>query len=211
MGNIKQLIEQFHKYYYNSKVWTNGNTTWLGYPILKNPLDLFLYQEILYSVQPDIIIECGTYKGGSALFLCSILDSIGKGQVLSIDISLKDNLPIHERLTYFQASSTSDEAIKKVKSMVKPTDSVMVILDSDHSKHHVLTELKHYHSFVTTNSYLIVEDTNINGHPVFETFGPGPMEAVDEFLKENTNFTIDESKHKFLISFNPRGYLKRRK
>lgn len=120
-------------------------------------------------------------------------------------------MPIHERLTYFQASSTSDKAIKKVKSMVKPTDSVMVILDSDHSKHHVLTELKHYHSFVTTNSYLIVEDTNINGHPVFETFGPGPLEAVDEFLKGNTNFTIDESKHKFLISFNPRGYLKRKR
>jgi cephalosporin hydroxylase len=93
--------------------------------------------------------------------------------------------------------------------MISPSDTVLVILDSDHSKQHVLNELRLYHSFVTEGSYLIVEDSNINGHPVLPQFGPGPMEALDEFLQENDDFVIDESKHKFLITFNPRGYLKK--
>ena len=138
-----------------------------------------------------------------------MLDLIGKGHVVSIDIYQQPNLPVHERLTYLQGSSTSKETIQKVQSMIKPYHTVLVILDSDHSKEHVLNELKIYHPFATLNSYIIVEDTNINGHPVFPEFGPGPMEALDEFLKGNSDFIIDSSKHKFFMSFNPRGYLKK--
>ena len=85
----------------------------------------------------------------------------------------------------------------------------MVILDSDHGKDHVLNELRTYSPFVTKGSYLIVEDTNINGHPVLHDFGPGPMEAVEDFLKENQNFTVDKSKEKFYLTFNPKGYLRK--
>ena len=97
------------------------------------------------------------------------------------------------------------QAIQTIVSMRKPDDVVLVILDSDHSKEHVSKELLLYKSIVTTGSYMIVEDTSINGHPLLPDWGPGPMEAVDEFLKNN-NFIIDESKHKFFISFNPKGF-----
>ncbi|MGI0534853.1 class I SAM-dependent methyltransferase [Bacillus pfraonensis] len=203
MGNF---IEAFHKHYYDSLVWLTS-TQWLGVPVAKCPLDLFLYQEMIYGIKPDFIIECGTYNGGSALFFSSMLDLIDKGKVLSIDIAPQPNLPTHPRLTYLQASSTSPEAIEKVQSMIKPGDVVIAVLDSDHSKDHVLNELRLYNKFVTTGSYLVVEDTNINGHPVLPDWGPGPMEAVTEFLKENNDFVIDESKHKFFVTFHPKGFL----
>lgn len=136
-----------------------------------------------------------------------MLDLIQKGQVLSIDIAPQPNLPTHPRLTYLQASSTSLEAMEKVQSMINPRDVVMVILDSDHSKNHVLNELRLYSKVVTIGSYLVVEDTNINGHPVLPNWGPGPMEALTEFLKENNEFIIDESKHKFFVTFHPKGFL----
>lgn len=85
----------------------------------------------------------------------------------------------------------------------------MVILDSDHKKVHVLNELKIYSKFVSKGSYLIVEDSNINGHPVLPNFGLSPMEAIKDFLKENKNFIIDKTKEKFFLTFNPNGYLKR--
>ncbi|PFE00333.1 cephalosporin hydroxylase [Bacillus cereus] len=203
---MNDFIQEFHKHYYDSLVWFK-NTKWLGVPIHKCPLDLFLYQEIIYQIKPDLIIECGTYDGGSALFFSSMLDLIQKGQVLSIDIAPQLNLPTHPRLTYLRASSTSSEAIEKVQSMINPEDVVMVILDSDHSKNHVLNELKLYSRVVNTGSYLVVEDTNINGHPVLPNWGPGPMEAITEFLKENNEFVIDESKHKFFVTFHPNGFL----
>ena len=86
----------------------------------------------------------------------------------------------------------------------------MVILDSDHSRDHVFAELQAYASLVGPGDYLIVEDTNVNGHPVHPDFGPGPTEAVDDFLAENDSFFIDESREKYFMTFNPRGYLRRR-
>lgn len=206
---MNNYIDQTHIHYYNSGVWAHGNTKWLGYPVMKYPSDLFLYQEIIYETQPDIIIECGTFNGGSSLFLCSMLDLINKGTVLSIDVAPQANLPTHKRLSYLKTSSTSELALQTVKNTISPEDTVLIILDSDHTKTHVLQELQLYHSFVTKGSYLIVEDTNINGHPVLPKFGPGPMEAVEEFLQNNNDYIIDETKHKFLISFNPKGYLKK--
>ncbi|PEB52879.1 cephalosporin hydroxylase [Bacillus pseudomycoides] len=200
------LIEEFHKYYYNSLVWATS-TKWLGVPMQKCPLDLFLYQEMIYEIKPDLIIECGTHSGGSALFFSSMLDLIQKGKIISIDIAPQPNLPTHPRLTYLQASSISPEAIEKVRSMINPGDVVMAILDSDHSKNHVLDELRLYSKFVTIGSYLVAEDTNINGHPVLPNWGPGPMEALEEFLGENNEFVIDESKHKFFVTFHPKGFL----
>jgi cephalosporin hydroxylase len=94
--------------------------------------------------------------------------------------------------------------------MIRPGESVMVILDSDHSKKHVLDELRIYAPMVTPGHYLIVEDTNVNGHPALAEFGPGPMEALDAYLNEDMSFEIDSAQEKFFMTFNPRGYLRRR-
>jgi cephalosporin hydroxylase len=202
----KSIVNKFHKLYYDSKVWEN--THWLGIECLKCPLDLWVYQEIINDLKPDIIIECGTHKGGGALFLASICDLVGKGSIITIDI-LKRETPKHERIKYIIGSSTDTQTVNEIKNLINNKRKVMVILDSDHSRGHVLKELKIYSEFVSVGSYLIVEDSNVNGHPVLPNFGPGPMEAVNEFLRENINFVRDKSKENFFLSFNPRGFLRR--
>jgi cephalosporin hydroxylase len=137
-------------------------------------------------------------------------DLVNNGKVITIDIEDIKDKPQHKRIKYLLGSSTSKEIVEKIRSLVGNDGKVMVILDSDHSKQHVINELRIYSKFVTKGSYLIVEDTNINGHPVFSNFGPGPMEAVDEFLKENKDFVVDKTKEKLYLTFNPNGYLKRK-
>jgi len=209
--NEKSIVDQFHDFYFNShiigEVW--GKSTWLGVPILKCPLDAWIYQEIIYEVQPDVIIETGTAKGGSAFYLAAICDLIGKGSVITVDIAEDKARPQHKRIKYITGSSTSPEIVGKIKEIIRPAGRIMVILDSDHAKDHVLKELNIYSSFVTKGSYLIVEDTNVNGHPIFADFGPGPMEAVENFLKRHKEFIVDAKREKFYLTFNPKGYLLR--
>ena len=206
-----EIIAQFHRFYFDYQIFrgTWAKTFWFGVPVYKCPQDLWIYQEIIWELRPDIIIECGTADGGSALFMASILDLINNGDVITIDIEDRPDRPKHKRITYLVGSSTSDEVLEKVRWLIREEDSVMVVLDSDHSKAHVLDELFRYGKLVTRGSYLIVEDTNINGHPVAPYFGPGPMEAVEEFLKKNQNFAVDKGKEKFLLTFNPKGYLRK--
>jgi cephalosporin hydroxylase len=202
------ITNQFHRlYYYSRGTWKN--TSWLGTPLRKCPLDLWIYQEIIHEVKPDVIIECGTFQGGSALFFANICDLVGNGRVLTIDIREYEKRPKHERVTFLVGSSTSEEIVKKVRNLVEQDERVMVVLDSDHSMHHVLNEMRIYGEFVTPGSYLIVEDTNINGHPVRPQYDPGPMGAVRIFLKENEAFAVDAVQEKFYLTFNPNGYLKR--
>lgn len=203
----KIIVSKFHKIYYDSKVWRR--TSWFGIQILKCPLDLWVYQEIIYELQPDVIIETGTANGGGALYLANLCDLIGKGEVITIDIARNENTPKHKRITYLTGSSISNEIVETVKSLIENKNRVMVILDSNHSKDHVIKELEIYSNLVTIDSYLIVEDTNINGHPVKPDFGPGPLEAVSEFLKYNNNFCIDKTKEKFYLTFNPQGFVRR--
>jgi len=136
---------------------------------------------------------------------------INNGKVITIDIdSTKvEERPRHERIKYLLGSSTSEKVVEEINNLIGDDDRVMVTLDSDHSMKHVLNELRIYSKLVTPGSYLIVEDTHVNGHPLFPDYGPGPMEAVEEFLKENQDFVLDREKEKFLLTFNPKGYLKR--
>ena len=206
------IANDFHKLYYrNFQSFKFGwfHAFWLGMPVAKCPLDLFVFQEIIYQTQPDVIVEAGTWKGGSALFMASILDLLHKGRVVTIDLYDQVNKPRHPRITYLLGSSTSPQIAEKVKSLIQPGERVMVDLDSDHQVAHVLQELRIYGPLVTKGNYLIVEDTNFNGHPVLPSFGPGPMEAVDQFLGENKDFVIDGGREKFILTFNPRGYLRK--
>src|SRR5262249_52950345 len=159
-----------------------------------NPLDLWVYQEILWEVKPSLIVETGTYRGGSAFYFASLLDLIGDGQVVTIDVNPPTGRPTHPRVEYIQGSSVAPDVIEKVEKRVpRASGPVLVILDSDHHEPHVSKELELYHDFVTPESYLIVEDTNINGHPVNPFFGPGPMEAVQSFLPKHQQFVADRS------------------
>jgi cephalosporin hydroxylase len=203
----KAITELFHKCYYNSQTWLN--TYWQGVRTQKCPFDLWVYQEIIYSLRPSTIIECGTSEGGSALFLASVCDLVNKGRIITIDIKDYENKPQHNRIRYLLGSSTSQEIVRQVSELVNTEGPAMVILDTDHHKEHVLKGLRTYCRFVTQGSYVIVEDTNINGHPVLPEFGPGPSEAVADFLRENDDFVVDRTKEKFLMTFNPGGYLRR--
>jgi cephalosporin hydroxylase len=178
-------------------------------PVAKCPLDLWVYQEIVSEVRPGLIVETGTAHGGSALYLASLCDLVGGGRVVSVDLVARDGLPRHPRVSYVVGSSIARETFERVKVHVRPGEPVMVVLDSDHTRAHVLEELRLYGALVTPGSYLVVEDTNIHGRPVLRSHGPGPAEAVAEYLKEDPRFSVDESREKFYMTFNPGGYLKR--
>jgi cephalosporin hydroxylase len=181
----------------------------LGIPTLKCPLDLWIYQEIIYEIKPDLIIETGTAYGGSALYLAHLCDLMGKGNVVTVDIENQAKRPKHSRIEYLTGSSVDPVILSKMGERVQKAKTVLVILDSDHRKPHVFQELQCYGPWVTKDSYLIVEDTNVNGHPVDPEYGPGPMEAVEDFLKGNNQFAADRQREKFYLTFNPSGYLKR--
>ncbi len=203
----RSITNPFHRMYYGLRHQSWMSTRWLGTPILKCPLDLWMYQELLIRVRPDVIFETGTFSGGSAHYMASICDLLDRGRVVTVDLWPKPNRPEHPRITYLEGSSTSPEILGRIAEEASGT--VMVILDSDHSRTHVLDELEAYGPLVTPGSYLIVEDTNLNGHPVHRRFGPGPMEAAEEFLTAHPEFVVDRECEKYFLTFNPRGYLKR--
>lgn len=204
-------VDQFHQLYYDSEVFggTWKNTFWMGFPIWKCPFDLWVYQELLYELRPELVIETGTAWGGSALFLASMFDLVGHGSVLSIDLRPRDPRPVHPRIRYLKGSSTDPGILALATEAAAGAKGVMVILDSDHSCDHVLHELQLYTPLVSVGGYVVVEDTNINGHPVVGDFGPGPMEAVDQFLSADDHFCIDRDREKFRLTMNPRGFLQR--
>jgi cephalosporin hydroxylase len=207
----RQIIDDFHDLYYNGldgDVHIYTRTNWMNVPCLKCPLDMWIYQEIIAEIRPDLIIETGTYSGGSALFMAHLLDIIGRGEIITMDIDGDRPRPDHPRIRYVKGSSADHELIASLLGS-RPAETRLAILDSDHSKRHVLDELNLLSPYVSVGSYIIVEDTNVNGHPTFKAHGEGPFEAVEEFLSRNTNFVVDEYREKFLMTFNPRGYLKR--
>jgi cephalosporin hydroxylase len=203
------VIDAYHIWYQDHNESTYNNTRWLGVETQQCPLDMFIYQELFYEVKPDVLVEAGTYKGGSSFYFASIFDLLGKGRVLTIDIEDYPDKPKHPRVQFFLGSSTADSTVARIKDAIHPGEKVMVILDSDHHMPHVLNEIQRYSAVVSPGSYLIVQDTHFNGHPILPKFGPGPMEAVEEFLKTNQDFEVDRSREKFGMTFNPGGYLKR--
>lgn len=188
---------------------------WMGVPILKQPHELMLYQEILFTVKPDLIIEAGTHNGGSAYFMAHMLDLIGHGEVVTIDIKESPHCPKHPRITYRIGSSVEPAIVEPLRERSRGK-RVMIVLDSSHLASHVLAELRTYADLVSVGSYLIVEDSNINGNPVWSEYREppnpevsGPMQATRSFLAERGDFEIDRSKHRFMITNNPNGYLRR--
>jgi len=201
--SLKNVLELLEKETYN--------TTYFGIPTIKLPLDFWVYQEIIFKLKPDIIIEIGNYKGGHILALAHILDNIGKGKIIGIDIDQKSIPSIvkkHPRIKLIEGDAC--ESFNKVKSLCKPKQIIMIIEDSSHSYDNTLNILRKYSSLVSLNSYFIVEDS-ICHHGLDIGPNPGPYEAIIDFIRENHQFIIDRSKEKFLITWNIKGYLKRKK
>ncbi len=206
----EKIVEDFHRLYYATGERTWQSTRWLGTAVQKCPFDLWVYQEIIVEKRPGLIIETGTLFGGSALFLATVFDLVGEGEVVTVDIEERPGRPRHARITYLTGSSVDTRILKQVQKLAADKQRIMVILDSDHSRAHVAAELEAYAGLVSPGSYLIVEDTNLNGHPVFAKHGPGPHEAVEEFLARHPEFTADREKEKFFLTFNPKGFLKKK-
>lgn len=207
------IVDRFHHLYYEKWRQENFPTVsvgWFGHHTFKCPLDLWIYQEILVETRPDVIIETGTRFGGSAVFLASLCRLLGHGRVITIDIDDTTPRPEHDLVTYITGSSTEAATVEQVRAAVGDAQRCMVILDSDHRAEHVLRELQIYSEWVTKGCYLIAEDTNINGNPVFPDYGdPGPAEAVDSFLATNADFVVDRSRERFLLTLHPGGFLRR--
>jgi cephalosporin hydroxylase len=203
------VARRFAELYYARVESTVFATRFLGVQTLKYPSDLWVYQEIVAETLPDLIVETGTWQGGSALYLATICDAIGHGRVISIDTDPQGPLPEHPRLTYLTGSSVAPEVVERVRAEVRDAERVMAILDADHNREHVLAELDVYSDLVTPDCYLVVEDTNVNGNPVLPEHGPGPGEAVAEFLARDDRYDPDRERERLLITANPGGYLRR--
>jgi cephalosporin hydroxylase len=206
------IVDQFNDMYYR----TGRSMTYAGVPIIKNPCDLWVFMEMLYSCKPAVVIETGTAHGGSATFYADMARTFGIDcKVITIDINPKWTYdPATKGITSLVGYSTDPAIFRKVTDIVRAASPkhdrpVMLALDSDHSENNVLQELRLYSDLVTIGSYALVEDTNVNGHPSFAGHGAGPWEAVRKFLAEDSRFEVDTSCQRHLLTFNPDGWLKR--
>ena len=179
-------------------------------------MDMWNYQEILFSLKPSVVIEFGTWHGGSALFFSSIMKQIGRPYiVVSADIEASrisekaKSDPGIRLLTMSSAAPELKEILKDIRK--KNPGSAFAILDSDHSKQHVLAEMTNLRDILVAGDYLVVEDSNINGHPVAKSFGPGPYEAIQEYFRMFPHdYEHDFNRErKFGFSFAPNGFLRR--
>jgi len=207
----------------SAKVKYSYNFKYLGIPIIQYPQDIMALQEIIWKVKPDLIIETGIAYGGSLIFYASMLELLGRGMVLGIDIEIREhnrkaieNHPLYKRIKMIERSSIDEKTIKEVTEISKDYNKIMVVLDANHTYSFVLKELDIYSKFVSFGSYIVVLDTVIEDLPQ-ETFsqktyniGNNPKIAVREFLIKNNNFKVDKDiENKLLITVAPKGFLKK--
>ena len=186
-----------------------NDTTYFGISTWKNPIDFWIYQEILYELRPDVIIEIGNYAGGSTLALAHFCDSLDHGRVIGLDLShanVPERVRTHPRITLVEGDACA--SIDVVARSIGPADHVLVIEDSSHTFENTLRVLETYSPLIKPGGYFIVEDGichhGLDGGPF-----PGPYEAVEGFLRQNGGFAIDRQHEGFLITWNPKGFLRR--
>jgi cephalosporin hydroxylase len=207
----RELMKLFH----SLPIW---DSLWFqNVRIIKNPLDLWMLQQIAYEIQPDFVIETGTWYGGSALWWAQTLHGLGleKSRVLTVDIQDLTGKgasanPLWKYVEFTLGSSTDPAIVAKYAERVKNSKTI-VNLDSDHSMHHVLNELRAYAPMVSPGSYIAVEDTHLDGVPTHPEQGPGPMAAVLQFLAENHDFEQDFTREAMVMTSYPGGWLRRKK
>jgi cephalosporin hydroxylase len=186
-------------------------TNWLGTPVWQNILDLWTIQETISEVRPALLIETGTNRGGSALFYASVMDLLGEGRVVTIDVERLHELN-HPRIEFIHGGSTDPEVFAKVQAAAESVAGpVMVILDADHARDHVARELELYGSLVTPGSLLLSQDGVIDQLRIFADSRPGPLDANRAFLAAHPEFEHDQERNaRFLITHHPLGWLRKR-
>ncbi len=187
-------------------------STWMGLPMLKNPLDAWIYQEMLHELRPDVLVEIGSHSGGSSLYFAQLMDLIGHGQVLSLDIDRSRYQASHPRIVELTGDCSSPEVVGKVAALCQGK-RVMVVHDGDHSREAVLRDLELYAPMVSPGSYLIVEDGILDLFPPGDDFGwlvEGPLPATEDFLVRHPEFEVDAARERYLMTYNPKGFLRRR-
>jgi cephalosporin hydroxylase len=198
------LIDAFHQLYYHQLGWDQNH--WQGFQIKQCPFDLMVYQALIFQLQPKAIVQTGVAGGGSLLYFAQLLDlqhADSEAKVIGIDLVLSPEAQKlnHPRITLLQGNSTDTELFTRVSELL-PLGPRLISLDSDHSAEHVSAELALYSPLLALGDYLIVEDTNLNGNPVFRNFGAGPQEALKAFLDQSDSFSLrDKLWQKNLFSF----------
>ena len=202
--------------------------SWLGRPVIQLPEDLIRLQEVIYAHQPDLIIETGVAHGGSLIFYASLFKAIGKGRVIGVELDLRphnraeiDAHALRDMITLIDGSSIAAETVAKVRALISPGEKVMVMLDSNHSKPHVLEELRAYGPMVTPGCYIVAADgvmEIVAGGPRTQPDWPtsNPKQAALEFVAENPDFAIEEPEWPFnegmvreRVTYLPGAFVKR--
>lgn len=188
-----------------------GEVTWLGHPVWQNPFDAWLIQETIVEDDVDLVIECGTNRGGSAYYLASIFDLRDRGTVITIDVKRMNDLS-HPRVEFVLGSSVAPETLEHVKARVAEIlpRTTMVLLDSDHTGPHVLRELELYAELIPIGGHVLVQDGCIDELRLMRRDRPGPLWAVRRFVEQDSRFEIDhERSRRYLFSHSPSGWLRR--
>jgi len=216
----REIVDDFHRLFVESKQIFSER--WFGIETWQHPFDVWMTQEIIWEVRPDVIVETGTLRGGSAALWASILEHANPdGRVITIDIHDGRTpealaLPVYQRSVDFLLGSSTDPRIVAEVARRVAGRRVLVILDSLHSKEHVRAELEAYSSLVSVGSYLIVQDTHLGDTVPFwfleneeDHWLPGPLAAIEEFLAGGDRFEVDRNRERLLASNNRGGFLRR--
>jgi len=202
--------------------------SWMGRPIIQLPEDMIRAQEVIYRVRPDVIIETGVAHGGSLIYYASLCKAMGKGRVIGIDIEIRPQnraaIESHELsplITLIEGNSISPEMVQHVHSLVGPRKTVLVLLDSNHTRQHVLAELEAYHDLVSKDSYIVATDGGMKNFSDLprgrqEWVYDNPCNAASDFAARHSNFMIEqparpfnESKLTENITYWPGAWLRR--
>ncbi|MCW3057100.1 MAG: putative cephalosporin hydroxylase [Solirubrobacterales bacterium] len=212
-----------------SQLWTRSGwqrkstyeLVWMGIPIIQLPEDILMMQELIWRVRPDVIIESGVAHGGALILYSSLLDAIGKGQVIGVDIEIRkynrlaiEAHPMSKRIKLIEGDSVSDDTLARVRAEIPSGATVMVALDSNHTREHVAAELERYAPLVTPGSYCVVFDSVMTMVSDAPNAGENweqdnPLEAVSAFLAEHAEFEVDRSFNRLEVTYCESGFLRR--
>lgn len=214
MAELWIKVSCYHKVMYEP--------TWLGVPIIQYAEDIVMMQELVWKIRPDIIVETGVAHGGSAILYASILELLGKGKVIGVDVEIRkynkiaiNSHPMSKRITLIEGSSVDESIVKEVREGIQKPDKVLVVLDSNHSYEHVLQEMELYSNMVSPDSYMVVMD----GAQEFawdipsgkkEWLKDNPLHSIKDFLGKYPEWEVDPYYNRLYITSNPSGFLRRR-